>query len=227
MSELAGRTPPNSLPPGPRTIADASSTSAKGKRNVEECIAEERATAMRSPAHFRAYLQSMPERGSILAPPEEIVANWRSLVEELWDMARHVGGADHPPPNLPTVDSEARALSAIDCLRRWVIEVRKPPPPPPGGSSHPDGPDGGRWVWWKGKRHDVPKGVVFRLIEYMWGRDSAPYATLMDEIVWDSNVAPQTVRARVSEANNNLKRIGIPWKLTADTVSRHVTKTPA
>jgi hypothetical protein len=43
---------------------------------------------------------------------------------------------------------------------------------------HPDGPEGGRWLWWQNKRHKVPQGNVYRMIAYMWDRDSGGMTTL-------------------------------------------------
>ncbi len=63
---------------------------------------------------------------------------------------------------------------------------------------HPDGPDGGCWVWWQGTRHDVPKGVVYKFIAHFWARDSSTYATLNKD-VFDGPVDPGSVRKRTSE----------------------------
>ena len=38
-------------------------------------------------------------------------------------MARSLGGADHPPPHLPQIDSIAAAKSAIDQLVTWVNQL--------------------------------------------------------------------------------------------------------
>jgi hypothetical protein len=92
--------------------------------------------------------------------------------------------------------------------------------------THPDGPEGGRWLWWKNKRHKVPKGTVYRLLAHMWGRDSASYDSLVKDEVFDSAVAPQTVRSYANKANNALPR-GFPWRLSADSVNRQLTRVPA
>jgi hypothetical protein len=95
---------------------------------------------------------------------------------------------------------------------------------------HPDGLEGGRWLRWKGKRYNVPTGVIYRLIQYMWDRDHASYDDLMPDSlkpdsVFDTPVIPQTVRSYVNKANNALPP-GFPWKLSANATSRHVTKVP-
>jgi hypothetical protein len=90
-----------------------------------------------------------------------------------------------------------------------------------------DGPEAGCWLRWKNQRHDVPKGVVYRLIEYMWKRDSASYDELDGPVFEGGDVLPSTVRGRVSDVNKVLKKIGIPWKLKTDATSRHLTKKPA
>src|SRR5262245_17386989 len=101
---------------------------------------------------------------------------------------------------------------------------QKPPPPvPPVGEDHPDGPEGGCWLWWQGRRHDIPKGVVYRLIDYMWGRDYANYDDL-DGPVFEEGFLPGTLRGRVSEANKVLERIRIPWILETNATNRFLTK---
>ncbi len=91
---------------------------------------------------------------------------------------------------------------------------------------HPDGPEGGRWVWWKNERRDVPQGTIYRLLAYMWNHDSASYDDLLDAEVFDTVVQPQTVRSYANKANNALPT-GFPWRLSADSISRQLTKVPA
>lgn len=102
----------------------------------------------------------------------------------------------------------------------------KPPVSENKQQPHPDGVEGGCWLWWKGKRHDVPKGNVYKLIEYFWDRDCADYQAL-DTQIFDSPVEPQTVRSNLSRVNAALKKISIPWRLKADSEARLVTKLPA
>src|SRR5262249_27442287 len=77
-----------------------------------------------------------------------------------------------------------------------VDDLHSPEAPPPAGPTlpraktdaeltHPDGPEGGRWLWWKGKRHDIPAGVAYRMIEFMWNRDSASYDELVGKVFDD------------------------------------------
>jgi hypothetical protein len=105
------------------------------------------------------------------------------------------------------------------------------PPPGPWGQGErqllrPNGVEGGCWLWWQGKRHDIPKGVVYRLIAHMWDRDFAPYDNL-EGPVFEETVIPDSLRARVSDTNRVLKKIGIPWLLKTDATSRILTKHPA
>jgi hypothetical protein len=97
------------------------------------------------------------------------------------------------------------------------------PQTPAEDKSHTNGPEGGRWLWWKNVRHDVPQGTVYRLLDYMWGRDSAGYEDLIDNEVFESAVQPQTVRSNANKVNNALPS-GIPWRLSADSVGRQLTK---
>jgi hypothetical protein len=89
--------------------------------------------------------------------------------------------------------------------------------------SHPDGVEGGRWIWWKDKRYDVPEGTVYRMIEYMWDRDSASYDELFGS-VFDEPVEPQTIRSTAHKVKATLLKIGIPWCLRTDATNRFITK---
>jgi hypothetical protein len=114
-----------------------------------------------------------------------------------------------------------------DCetmLRDVVERLKGKSVNPSTGKQQQDGPQGGRWVWWQGTRHDVPSGVVYRLIHSMWNRDSLPYDDAMDGLVWDDSVTPQTVRSKSSGVNKQLAKIGVSWRITADSESRTITK---
>src|SRR5262249_42513346 len=86
-----------------------------------------------------------------------------------------------------------------------------------------DGLDGGRWLWWQNVKREVPKGTVYRLLAYMWDRESDSYDDLETDRVFESTVAPQTVRSYANKANNALPK-GFPWRLSADSVNRQLTK---
>ncbi len=79
----------------------------------------------------------------------------------------------------------------------------------------------------EGKCHDVPTGIVYRFIAYMWNREHADYDSIMGgpaPSVFDAVVMPQTVRAKVFLVNKCLKKIGLPWRLYSDSRNRVVTK---
>jgi hypothetical protein len=88
---------------------------------------------------------------------------------------------------------------------------------------HQDGVEGGCWLRWQGIRHDIAKGNVYKLVAFMWDRESASYDALVGP-VFESAVQPQTVRSYTNKANNDLDRIGVPWRLSTDSVTRQVTK---
>jgi hypothetical protein len=90
-------------------------------------------------------------------------------------------------------------------------------------TARPDGVEGGCWLWWQGRRHDIPKGVTYRLIAFMWDRDSSCYDDLEGPVFEDA-LMPDSLRARVSEANKVLRRVGILWRLKTDSTSRTLTK---
>lgn len=113
----------------------------------------------------------------------------------------------------------ATTVSALGSQPAVVVNEQIPATPPP----KPDGPDGGRWVWWRGNRRDVPTGVVYAFIQHMWNRDAASYDSL-DGTVFESSPSPPTLRSAVNKVNNTLRGIGIPWKLRTDSVAQVVTK---
>src|SRR5262249_28911306 len=94
------------------------------------------------------------------------------------------------------------ALQRIWSLGCWVDDSpprhAEPPgapaPPPP---VHPDGPAGGH-LWWKGKPHDIPKGVIYRLISFMWSRSHAHYDDLVEQ-VFEGETESENIRSRASE----------------------------
>jgi hypothetical protein len=122
-----------------------------------------------------------------------------------------------PPPGTPQAGGpEQKSAGAAD--------ARKPTPPTQQQNlPKADGPEGGRWLWWKGKRYDIPTGNVYRLLEFMWNRDSASYDALSGP-VFDSPVEPGTIRSYANKAHNALKAAGVPWRLKTDSVNRYLTK---
>lgn len=110
--------------------------------SLEELFREERKKALRSPKDFRDYLRTLYDAGDILAPSyEDLMANWRGLAGDAWEMARTLGGADHPPPLLPPIDTQAAAKSAIDQLVAWTNTLMMSGASPPAESTAP--PAGG------------------------------------------------------------------------------------
>ena len=156
-----------------------------------------------------------------LSPPSEV------------DLAPREGQA--PPTRIACLDPFQASIDAIESCGLHTDQPRFPPDDiaaeadtrtPTTVEPHPDGPDGGRWFWWKNNRYDVPQGTVYRLLAHMWDRDSARYNGLEKANVFDSAVAPQTVRSYANKANNALPP-GFPWRLSADSVSRQLSKVPS
>jgi len=163
---------------------------------------------------------------------ESIKRRWRQLLPE----------PEYPPPALPALSSPEAVLDALDALLRALALIAQPEPSAPTlgtqavnptacavfqapADAHPDGPEGGCWLWWANKRYDVPKGVVYRLLAFMWGRTSASYDTL-DHDVFETGFLPATLRARTSEVNKVLEKADVPWRLKPDSVNRFLTKQP-
>jgi hypothetical protein len=111
----------------------------------------------------------------------------------------------------------ALALSLLDEAVSATSQLSCPEEKP-----HPAGPDGGRWLWWENHRYAIPQGRVYRLIEYMWNRDSARYDCLIRS-VFDDPVTPQTIRSCVNRVNKALPS-GFRWRLSTDSENRQLVK---
>jgi hypothetical protein len=135
-----------------------------------------------------------------------------------------------PESRLPTPDDgDAESLDKmtppVPTSHTVATEMQNAPGTATRGT-HADGLEGGRWLWWENVRHDVPKGTVYRLLEFMWNRDSARYGALNAARVFDSEPSPQTIRSYTNKANNALPP-GFPWKLSTDATNRQMTKVTA
>ncbi len=106
------------------------------------------------------------------------------------------------------------------CSSVHPIQPLLPPPQPKEG---PDGPEAGRWLRWNGKRHEIPAGVVYRLIAFMWSKEWAGYDSL-DGPVTDGEYLPSSLRSLVSKVNGVLRKTGVPWRLKTDSKARTLTK---
>jgi hypothetical protein len=188
-----------------------------------------------APEDFAAFLRG--ERGDAYPLP---------TLEPLW-MAAYALKLGNVPPWRGEPQSGPEAIEALNALADWCRRQisgptgdRSPAPPPPEDvprvvlrgrdegphlppGKKPNGVEGGCWLWWEGNRHDIPKGVVYRLIDHMWDRDTALYDNLEGPVFEDA-IQPDSLRARVSETNKVLKKIGVPWRLKTDSTSRTLTK---
>jgi hypothetical protein len=136
-----------------------------------------------------------------------------------WLMAQHQPDRD----GLVVAPLLDEAQLAVECaLHHYRLRPGATRGADPSGP-RPNGLEGGRWLWWDNQCHPIPKGTVYRLIEYMWSRDSASYAALEDGGVFESSVAPGTVRSYANKVKNALPS-GFPWQLSADAVGRRLTK---
>ncbi len=131
---------------------------------------------------------------------------------------------------------ESKKGEVVDTAKALVPEDATKPAPEQTGpisrvveeNSFKDGLAGGRYLTWNNKTYDVPAGIVYRLLRFMWNRNSALYSDLTatdpDESVFDSEPGHKTVTNRVSEANWYLKLAKVPWSLQANSRSREIAK---
>ena len=117
--------------------------------------------------------------------------------------------------------ASAMAIERAGLLRRaQPVALTETGPAPP-----PDGPEGGRWVRHRGKRHEVGGGVTYLMLAYMWPRDSARFEELMGVggAVWEEKQSGSAVSTAVARANAALLP-GVPWRLRSSPKTRFVTK---
>ena len=74
-----------------------------------------------------------------------------------------------------------------------------------------------------GKVELIPRGRVYKLLEFMWDRDVASYDDLI-AVVLESEAPPQTIRSLLSRTNVTLRVIAETWTLHADSRSLVVRK---
>jgi hypothetical protein len=186
-----------------------------------------RRAASREPDRFL----SLAEEAARAAGAGRDASRWLVHLAEsqTWDTP---GMSRMSPPASP--DRWHVWMPSVSSVSAWVIGRHVPGADPHvvthGSTSQagtPDGPCGDRWVRWNGTRHDVKEGVVFRLIAWMWDRDSAGYDSLMGTAgaVWRDPVQDRTVGSYCNKANNDLGKIpGFPWRLKSNSVDRVVTR---
>jgi hypothetical protein len=86
--------------------------------------------AAKSPESFRNLLLLSRDVVSAQVPsPFAPSQHFNAVIDNLWDVARDLGGADYPPPDRPAVQTETQAQQAIDSLLRWVNAKWSPPSP--------------------------------------------------------------------------------------------------
>jgi hypothetical protein len=106
-------------------------------------------------------------------------------------------------------------VTEVDARRLGARFGDTPADDPPAKPVH-DGLHLGRYLAWQGQQYDIPQGVIYRLLEHMWDRESATYDELFQGI-FDAAMDPKSVRSRVHDANRRLARAGVPWSLHTET----------
>jgi hypothetical protein len=138
------------------------------------------------------------------------------------DWVRHVrwnvGVNDHVATRLGAVGVKARCECAV-AICQLAVQNDAPPPAEPTLAD-------GRYLWWQGERHDCPTGVVYRLIDFMWPREAASYGSLTSGVVWDTEVLTATITSAAHKANLALASLDVPWRLSANSRGRMLTKKP-
>jgi hypothetical protein len=83
---------------------------------------------------------------------------------------------------------------------------------PAAAPDHPDGPEAPHWFWWENVRHDWRTSRrPWMLLNYMWGRDTAPADAVL-EALWADRRSLTTLRTNACRVNALLPR-GYPRRL--------------
>jgi len=69
----------------------------------------------------------------------------------------------------------------------------------------------------------IPRGRVYKLLEFMWNRNTASHADVIAH-VFESEPEPQSLRSLLNKANNTLRKIGESWTLHTDGIAHVITK---
>ena len=93
--------------------------------------------------------------------------------------------------------------------------------------SSPDGPAGdGAIVWYGGKSVALPP-TLYRVAEFMWGREWAAFDALAEYVNENRSVEVLTDAAFstwANRVNNALRPLSLPWRLSINRSSRRVVK---
>jgi hypothetical protein len=84
-----------------------------------------------------------------------------------------------------------------------------------GGAKLTDGPQSPNVLLWKGQRHKMSPRQ-WSIVNHMWHRKSCSVQELAG-VVWKDeglDVADSTIRSAISNVNNKLMAIGVPWSLS-------------
>lgn len=186
----------------------------------------------------------------------------RNMIYKQIALACDVGMILYGCRRRPALPRSVRAICEVDdrgsswCLRSYLSEVwrcvvraerkrvmkpvptdfrpdqlEKTPEAKPDGTFNVDRSS----VWYEGSEHSLPSGQVFRLIRFMWGRETATYDSLHDRNakpcqVFDDPQNDSTIKSRVGDANKameELRELGLKWRLSVNKTKRKLNKSPA
>lgn len=158
---------------------------------------------------------------------EDLVLLIRRLVHHL-EPVRYGPYAYERPPDLYELwpiwhELKPRLEALSDLLQFRSVSAAKGSKDYASEHQEPDGPEGGRFVLWQGKRHEIERGNVYRLLAFMWKRLTATYDDLND-LVFDTPHSDNSIRADIRKVNRKLETIGIPWRLSANAKERCIVK---
>jgi hypothetical protein len=179
-------------------------------RDIAECVRLPHTVRDYSPAWLATLYEIAKQKGSLIRAERAITTVWSND----WDAPENSEVVGEPE-DYAWLENNVY-LESIAAIR-WLLDRKSPVA---------DGPFGGKWLRWKNEPREIPTGVVYNLVDHMWTRDAARYDDLIPPKgeVLDSVVDPSTMRSYVGKVNEALKPIGVPWRLKADSRTRHITK---
>lgn len=134
-------------------------------------------------------------------------------------------GADDNRAVAIAIDAAYQKPSPIENAQ--PVEVQSPSETTEKDPPEIDGPQDGRWIRLKGKRHKIESDLTWKLIVFFWNRESAPFDELIGlEKIWEDPVDSGALSTAATRLKATASEIGLPWKLTVSSARRYVFKVP-
>src|SRR5262249_15601223 len=83
-------------------------------------------------------------------------------------------------------------------------------PQPAGNQPHDDGPEDPGYLWWNGRRPNVPP-IPYRLLKCVWGRDAVPVEEVVQGTWGEGDATDTQIKSALYHLNEVLLAAKIPF----------------